>query len=74
VRGDPLLHQWKGTICESVLLQRLSAGHGDRSYGSLDDPNRIAPDGVVYCKDALDWDHFDPQLPRFDRLPQRTPP
>ena len=42
--------------------------------GSLDDPNRISPESVIYYKDALKWDHFDPQLPRFERLPQRAPP
>jgi hypothetical protein len=40
--------------------------------GSLDDPNRINPESIVYAKDALLWDRFDPQLPRFATLPDRT--
>ena len=39
--------------------------------GSLDDPNRITPQSVVYAKDALAWDRFDDALPRFQQLPDR---
>jgi hypothetical protein len=39
--------------------------------GSLDDPNRISPESVIYVKDALAWDRFDAALPRFQGLPQR---
>ena len=39
--------------------------------GSLDDPNRISPQSVVYVKDALAWDRFDEALPRFQGLPDR---
>jgi hypothetical protein len=39
--------------------------------GSLDDPNRISPESVVYVKDALAWDRFDDALPRFPGLPDR---
>ena len=39
--------------------------------GSLDDPNRISPESVVYVKDALAWDRFDDALPRFQGLPDR---
>ena len=39
--------------------------------GSLDDPNRITPESVIYVKDALAWDRFDPTLPRFQGLPDR---
>ena len=39
--------------------------------GSLDDPNRIEPENVIYAKDAVRWDRFDPALPAFDRLPPR---
>ncbi len=41
--------------------------------GSLDDPGRVTPESVLYFKDAVSWDRFDPTLPRFDRLPDRTP-
>lgn len=37
--------------------------------GSLDDPNLVSPDSVIYCKDAVAWDHFDPRLPRFPAMP-----
>lgn len=39
--------------------------------GSLDEPGRITPQSVIYFKDAVSWDRFDPQLPRFDRLMDR---
>jgi hypothetical protein len=39
--------------------------------GSLDDPSRITPESVIYVKDALVWDCFDPSLPRFQGLPDR---
>jgi hypothetical protein len=41
--------------------------------GSLDDPNRISPESVVYVKDSLAWDRFDDALPRFAELPDRRP-
>lgn len=37
--------------------------------GSLDDPSGLAPEGVLYHKDALPWDRFDPALPTFEALP-----
>ena len=40
--------------------------------GSLDDPDRVQPQSVIYAKDALSWDHFDPALPRFPGLPDRS--
>jgi hypothetical protein len=40
--------------------------------GSLDDPNRISPESVVYAKDALAWDFLDPSLPRYQGLPDRN--
>jgi hypothetical protein len=39
--------------------------------GSLDDPNCISPQSVIYVKDALAWDRFDEALPRFQGLPER---
>ena len=39
--------------------------------GSLDDPNLIQPENVIYAKDAVRWDRFDPALPAFERLPPR---
>ncbi|MXO67017.1 GFA family protein [Altericroceibacterium endophyticum] len=39
--------------------------------GSLDDPAQIAPESVIYVKDSLAWDKFDPALPQFEALPPR---
>ncbi len=39
--------------------------------GSLDDPNRIQPESVIYAKDRLVWDCFNPALPQFPMLPPR---
>lgn len=41
--------------------------------GSLDDPNAISPESVIYVKDAVKWDRFDPLLPRFEALPTFEP-
>ncbi|MCP5145881.1 MAG: GFA family protein [Gammaproteobacteria bacterium] len=40
--------------------------------GSLDEPWQITPESVIYVKDALPWDKFDPALPRFEALPDRN--
>jgi hypothetical protein len=32
--------------------------------GSLDDPNQVRPQSVIYVKDAPVWDFFDPDLPK----------
>jgi hypothetical protein len=40
--------------------------------GSLDDPGVIAPQSVIYVKDRLAWDFFDPALPQFPALPDRV--
>ena len=34
--------------------------------GSLDDPNVVEPQEVIYHKDAVAWDHFDPALPVYE--------
>ena len=40
--------------------------------GSLDDPNAIAPQSVIYTKDAVAWDRFDPALPSFETMQPRS--
>jgi hypothetical protein len=40
--------------------------------GSLDDPNAISPQSVIYLKDAPHWDHFDPALPKFEGMQPRA--
>jgi hypothetical protein len=39
--------------------------------GSLDDPNVIEPESVIYMKDAPKWDFFDPALPKFEAMQPR---
>lgn len=34
--------------------------------GSLDEPSSVTPQNVIYSKDAIAWDHFDPALEMFD--------
>lgn len=40
--------------------------------GSLDDPNVISPSEVIYAKDAVAWDVFDPALPKHEGLAPRV--
>jgi hypothetical protein len=39
--------------------------------GSLDDPGAVTPESVIYLKDAVAWDRFDPSLPTFEGMPER---
>jgi hypothetical protein len=39
--------------------------------GSLDDPSAVSPESVIYHKDAVAWDRFDPALPVFEAMPER---
>jgi hypothetical protein len=36
---------------------------------SLDDPSRYEPQMVTYGVRGYAWDHVDPALPKFDRMP-----
>lgn len=36
---------------------------------SLDDPSRYEPQAVTYHKSGYAWDHLNPDLPKFDRMP-----
>lgn len=36
---------------------------------SLDDPGRYKPQVVVYTSSGHAWDHVDPSLPKFDKMP-----
>ncbi len=38
---------------------------------SLDDPSRYKPEAVTYRVRGHAWDHVDPSLPQFDRMPPR---
>ncbi|WP_119389231.1 GFA family protein [Taklimakanibacter lacteus] len=37
--------------------------------GSLDDPARYKPQVITYTVSSQVWDHVDPALPKFDRMP-----
>jgi hypothetical protein len=37
---------------------------------SLDDPSRYKPQMVVWSKSGHAWDHTDPALPKFEKMPQ----
>ncbi|OYW46586.1 MAG: hypothetical protein B7Z08_13265 [Sphingomonadales bacterium 32-68-7] len=39
--------------------------------GSLDEPGAITPQSVIYLKDAVRWDHFDPALPKYETMQPR---
>lgn len=34
--------------------------------GSLDDPDVVEPQNVIYMKQAVRWDHFDQTIPKFE--------
>jgi hypothetical protein len=36
---------------------------------SLDDPSRFKPQAVTYAVRGQAWDHLDPALTRFDKMP-----
>jgi hypothetical protein len=36
---------------------------------SLDDPGRYKPQMVIYTVSGHAWDHLDPELPKFERMP-----
>ena len=38
---------------------------------SLDDPSRYAPQAVTYTVRGYAWDHLDPALHRFEKMPPR---
>jgi hypothetical protein len=39
---------------------------------SLDDPTRFAPQAATYTRCGHAWDHLDPALPRFEKMPPRA--
>ncbi len=57
--------------CGSLVAAR-SSGFPDMAtifVGSLDDPKRFKPQFVVFTVRANGWDHMDPALPKFERMP-----
>ena len=83
VTGKPKFHDVKAdsgnTVsrgfcpsCGSLVMARNS-GMPDMvmiAAGSLDDPSVFKPQMVVFTRSAQPWDRMDPDLARFDRLPE----
>ena len=40
--------------------------------GSLDDPSRFSPGVVLWTAAGLAWDHLDPALTRFEKMPPQV--
>ena len=59
-------------ICGSPILFKTSgvAGLTFLTAGSLDGPSLFEPGMVVFTDSAQPWDHIDPALQRFPRMPQ----
>jgi hypothetical protein len=59
-------------ICGSPMLFKTS-GFADLIFltaGSLDDHSLFEPGMVVFTDSAQSWDHIDPALQRFPRMPK----
>ena len=54
----------KNTGIPGVVFPRAS---------SLDDPNAVTPQMVVYASRAATWDYVDPALPAFAEMPEGGP-
>nr|WP_295664546.1 GFA family protein [Polymorphobacter sp.] len=52
-----------GTLPGSVVMIQA---------GSLDTPDAVTPESVIYHKDAVAWDRFDPALPVFEEMSPRA--
>jgi hypothetical protein len=61
--------------CGSSLFGRNTrvAGFMTVSAGTLDDPNSIKPQVVVFARTRRDWDMMDVALPIFDTQPDWKP-
>jgi hypothetical protein len=46
-----------------------AAGIIDIMLGNLDDPSWYRPQADVYTASAQPWDHMNPDLPKFPKLP-----
>jgi hypothetical protein len=50
-----------------VAMPDLIAFHAT----SLDDPSQFSPQAVTYAIRGYSWDHLDPALPKFEKMPPR---
>jgi hypothetical protein len=57
--------------CGARLFGKAAAAAGiiDIMVGSLDDPSWYRPQADVYTASAQPWDHMNPDLPKFPKLP-----
>jgi hypothetical protein len=57
--------------CGTRLFGKPAAGAGIISImvGSLDDPSWYRPQADIYTASAQPWDHMNPDLPKFVKLP-----
>jgi hypothetical protein len=57
--------------CGVPVYMTFAANPGDFIVhaASLDDPGRYKPQFVTYRVRGYAWDHVDPALPAFDRMP-----
>jgi len=61
--------------CGSAIYSKNSAipGMVFPRASSLDDPNAVTPQMVVYASRAAAWDYVDPALPSFPEMPAGGP-
>jgi len=53
IYGEP------STTSEAVIIR----------IGTLEDPNALTPQSIIYTQSALKWDKTDPSLPTFPKMP-----
>ena len=58
-------------VCGSPLYTLLDSMPGVLvlKASTLDDPNLFQPQMTLYTDRGLPWDHIDPALPRFAKMP-----
>jgi hypothetical protein len=61
--------------CGCAVYSRNSAMPGMvfPRASSLDDPEIVKPQMIVYASRAPSWDRIDPALPAFPKMPERGP-
>lgn len=61
--------------CGSAVYSRNSGMPGMvfPRASSLDDPDAVTPQMVIYTSRAAAWDHMDPALPAFAEMPEGGP-
>ena len=59
--------------CGSPLVWKFAANPGLAIImaGSLDDPSVFNPQAVTFASQGHAWDHLNPELPKFEKLPPR---